>query len=128
MKQQSSYKTIHRTRFKTILVMFGVCASVEFFFLLLDEGAIARPMPLVPAMNAAVGDFLPSAGVVSSVPVVVASITSPSSVGMSPGVAGFITRDRVHGLRSLRMLDLVWPRLVCPLLVYLFESSPLTLV
>ena len=38
--------------------LFGVCASVKLFFLLLDEGALTRPMTFVSAMNAAVGYFL----------------------------------------------------------------------
>ena len=109
----------------------GVGASVEFFFLLLDEGAIARPMSLVPAMNAAVWDFLPSTGVVSTAAVGVASIAPPSSVVLRLGVTHFITRDRVHGLRGLCLLSLVWLCSVAvarPLLVHLFKPSPLALV
>jgi len=101
----------------------GVGASVEFFFLLLDEGAIARPMPLVPVVNAAVGDFLPSAGVVSVAAVGFASIAPPSFVVLRPGVARFIAGDRVHDLRGLRLLSLVRPRSVVvahPLRVHLF--------
>ena len=101
----------------------GVSASVEFFFLLLDEGAIAHPMSLVPAMNAAVWDFLPSAGVVPAATVGVASIAPPSSIVLRSGVACFIAGDRVHDLRGLRLLSLVRPRSVVvahPLRVHLF--------
>ena len=106
----------------------GVGASVEFFFLLLDEGAIAHPMLLVPDMDAAIRDFLPSASVVSAAAVGVASVAPLSSVVLRPGVARFVDGDRIHGLRGLRLLDLMWLRSVAvtrPLLVHFFESSPL---
>ena len=82
-------------------------------------------------MNAAVRDFLPSAGVISAAAVGVASVAPPSSVVLRPGVARFIAGDRIHILRGLRLLGLVRPRSVVvmrSLLVHLFESSPLTLV
>ena len=89
----------------------GVHASVKLFFLLLDEGAITHPMTLISAMNAAVGDFLPSAGVVSTSTVGVASVALLFSVVLSSGVIGFITGDSVHCLRSLH---LCW-RFLCPI-------------
>ena len=58
----------------------GVGTSVEFIFLFLDEGAFAHPMPLVLSMDAAVWNFLPSAGVVSAASVGPASVGPPSSV------------------------------------------------
>jgi hypothetical protein len=109
----------------------GIGASVEFFFLLLDEGAIARPILLVPAMDAAIRDFLPSASVVSAAAVGVASVAPLSSIVLRPGVARFVDGDRIHGLRGLRLLDLMWPRSVAitrPLLVHFFESLPLAFV
>ena len=111
--------------------LLGVCASVEFFFLLLDEGAIAHPMSLVPAMNAAVWDFLPSASVVPAATVGVASIAPPSSVVLRPGVAGFVAGDRVHGLRDLCLFSLVCLRSVAiaqSLLIHLFDSPELSFV
>ena len=113
------------------LRQLGVGTSVEFFFLLLEKGAVAGPMPLVPAVDAAVRDFLPSIGVISATAVGVASVAPPSSVVLTPGVARFVAGDRVHGLRGLRLLGLMWPRSVAvarPLLVHLFESSPFALV
>ena len=109
--------------------LFGVCGSVQFFFLLLDEGALTRPMTLVSAMNAAVGYFLPSAGVFPPTPV--ASFAPPSSVVLSPGVASFVTGDRVHGLWGLRLLGLMWLRSVAiarPVLIHLFDSPALSSV
>ena len=111
--------------------LFSVCGSVQLFFLLLDEGALTRPMTLVSAMNAAVGYFLSSAGVFPPTPVGVASVAPPSSVILRPGVAGFVTGDRVHGLWGLRLLSLMWLRSVAiarPLLIHLFDSSVLSLV
>ena len=108
----------------------GVGALVEFFFLLLDEGAIAHPMSLVPAMNAAVWDFLPSASVVPAATVGVASIAPPSSIVLRSGVACFIAGDRIHGHRILRLFGLMRPRpivVVHPLLYHLFESLPFAL-
>ena len=108
-------------------------ASVKFFFLFFDKGAIeiAHRMPLVLAMDAAIWSFLPSAGVVSAAAVGVASVAPPSSVVLRPGVAHFVTGDRVHGLRSLRLVGLVWFRPFAvprPLLVHPVKSSPLALV
>ena len=105
--------------------------SVKFIFLLFDEEALARPVPLVLAIDTAVWDFLLSSGVVSAAAVGVASVAPPSSVVLTPVVARFVAGDRVHGLRGLRLLGLMWPRSVAvarPLLVHLFESSPFALV
>ena len=113
------------------LQMLGVCGSVELFFLLLDEGALTRPMTLVSAMNAAVGYFLSSAGIFPPTPVGVASVAPPSSVILRPGVAGFITGDRVDGLRGLCLLSLMWLRSVAiarSLLIHLFDSPALSFV
>ena len=109
----------------------GVCPSVKLFFLLLDEGAVTRPVTLVSAMDAAVGYILPSAGVFSATAVGIASVAPPSSVALRPGVAGFVTGDCVHGLRSLRLFSLMRLRSVATaqsLLIHLFDSSALTLV
>ena len=77
-------------------------ASVGLFFLFLDDGAFVCAMPLVFAMYVAVWGFWPSVGVVSApAVVVVASVAHPSSVDLRPGVASFVTGDRVHGLRVL---------------------------
>ena len=92
--------------------LFGVCGPVQHFFLLLDEGALTRPMTLVSAMNAVVGYFLPSAGVFPPTPVGVASVAPPSSIVLRLGVAGFVAGDRVHGLRGLCLLGLIWLRSV----------------
>ena len=87
--------------------LLGVCASVELFFLLLDEGAITRPMTLIYAMNTAVGYFLPSVGIFPATAVGIASVTNPSSVVLRPGVTGFVTGDCVHGLWGLRLFSLM---------------------
>ena len=111
--------------------LFGVCASVKLFFLLLDEGAITRLMTLVSAMNAAVGYFLPLAGVFSVITVGIVSVAPPSSIVLRPGVVGFVTGDRVHGLPGLRLLSLMCLpsiAIVRSLLIHLFDSSMLTLV
>ena len=78
--------------------LLGVCSSVQLFFLLLDEGALTRPMAFVSAMNAAIRNFLLSAGVFSPTTIGVASVAPPSSVVLRPGVAGFVAGDRVYGL------------------------------
>ena len=109
----------------------GIGASVEFFFLLLDEGALTRPMTFVSAMNAAVRNFLLSAGVFPPTSIGIAPVAPPSSVVLRPGVARFVDGDRIHGLRGLRLLDLMWPRSVAitrPLLVHFFESLLLAFV
>ena len=67
--------------------LFGACASIELFFLFLNEGEITRPVILVSAMNTVVGYFLPSAGVFPPIPVGIVSVAPPSSV--------------VHGSRGL---------------------------
>ena len=92
--------------------LFGVCGSVQFFFLLLDEGALTRPMTLVSAMNAAVGYILFSVRVFPPTPIGVASVAPPSSVVLRPRVAGFVTGDSVHGLRGLRLFSVLWLRSV----------------
>ena len=109
--------------------LFGVCASVEFFFLLLDEGAVTRPVTLVSAMNAAVGHFLLSAGIFPPTPIGVTSVAPPSSVALRPGVTGFVTGDRVHDLWGLRLLGLMWLWSVAiarPLLIHLFDPPALS--
>ena len=111
--------------------LFGVCASVKLFFLLLDEGAVTRPMTLVSAMYTAIGYFLPSAGVFSPTAVGIASVAPPSSVVLRPGVVGFITGVRVHDLWGLRLFSLMWLPSVAiarSLLIHLFDSLTLTLV
>ena len=65
-------------------------ASVKFFFLFFDKGAIACPRPLVLAMDATIWSFLPLADVVSTAAVGVASVAPPSSVVVRPGVVRFI--------------------------------------
>ena len=92
--------------------LISVCGSVQLFFLLLDKGALTRLMTLVSAMNAAVGYFLPSAGVFPLTPVGVASVAPPSSVVLRPGATGFVTGDSVHGLRGLRLFSVLWLRSV----------------
>ena len=78
--------------------LLSVCGSIQLFFLLFDEGALTRPMTFVSAVNAAVGDFLFPAGVFFPTTTGIASIAPPSSVFLRPGVAGFVTGDRVYGL------------------------------
>jgi len=81
-----------------LIVMGGVIdglrrlsvASVKFFFLFFDKGAIDCPRPLVLAMDATIWSFLPSAEVVSTAAVGVASVAPPSSVVVRPGVVRFI--------------------------------------
>ena len=105
--------------------LFGVCASVKLFFLLLDEGAVTRPMTLVSAMYTAIGYFLPSAGVFPPTPVGIVSVAPPFSVVLRPGVAGFVTGDRVHGLWGLCLLGLIWlwsVTIARPFLIQLFDS------
>ena len=109
--------------------LLGVCSSVQLFFLLLDEGALTRPMTFVSAMNAAVRDFLLSAGVFPPTSIRIVSVAPPSSVVLRPGVAGFVTGDRVHGFWGLRLLGLIWLRSVAiarPLLIHLFDSLALS--
>jgi hypothetical protein len=105
--------------------------SVKFIFLLFDKEALARPVPLVLAIDTAVWDFLLSSGVVSAAAVGVASVAPPSSIVLRMGVARFVARDCVHCLRGLRLIGLVRPRsftVLRSLLVHLFKSSPLALV
>ena len=78
--------------------LLGVCGSLQLFFFLLDEGALISPMTFVSAMNAAVGYFLFSAGGFPPTPIGDAAVAPPSSVVLRPGVAGFVTGDRVHDL------------------------------
>ena len=92
--------------------LFDVCGSIQFFFLLLNEGALTRPMTFVSAMNAVVRHFLLSAGIFLPAPIGVTSVTPPSSVVLRPGVAVFVTQDRVHGLWCLRLLGLMMIRSV----------------
>jgi len=110
--------------------LFGVCGSVQFFFLLFDEGALTRPMTFVSAMNAAVGYFLLSAGVFPPAPIGVASVAPPSIV-LRPGVAGFVTGDRVHSLRCFCLLGLMLVRSVAitpPVCIRFFDSPTLPFV
>ena len=111
--------------------LLGVCGSIQLFFLLFDEGALTRPMTFVSAMYAAVGNFLLSAGVFPLTPIGIVSIAPPSSVVLRPGVAVFVTQDRVYGLWGLRLLGPIWLRSVAiarPLLIHLFDSLVLSLV
>ena len=80
--------------------LLGSCGSLQLFFFLLDEGALISPMTFVSAMNAAVWYFLFSVGVFPPTPIGVASVAPPSSIVLRPGVAGFVTGDRVHALSS----------------------------
>ena len=64
-------------------------------------------MTFVSAVNAIVRNFLLSARVLPPATIGVASFAPPSSVVVRPGVAGFITGDRVHGLRCFRLLGLM---------------------
>ena len=73
--------------------LLGVCGSLQLFFFLLDEGALTRPMTFVSAVNAKLRNFLLSARVLP-----------PATIG----VVGFVTGDRVHGLRGLHLFSLVW--------------------
>ena len=110
--------------------LLGVYDSIQLFFLLLDEGALTRPMTFVSTVNAAVGYFLPSAGVFSPTLIGVASVAPPSVV-LRPGVTGFVAGDRVHSLRGLRLFSLVWIRSVAiaqSLLIHLFDSPALSFV
>ena len=109
----------------------GASALIKLLFLLFNEGAVARPMTLVSAMDAAVWYFLPSAGVFSSTAVGIASVAPPSSIIVRPGVARFITGDCVYDLWGLRLVDLVRPQpflVPHPMLIDLFKTSPLALV
>ena len=111
--------------------LLSVCGSLQLFFFILDEGAFFGPMTFVSAMNAEIGYFLFLAGVFPPTPIGVASVAPPSSVVLRPGVAGFITGDRVHRLWGLRLLSLLWLRSVAiarPLLIHLFDSSALSVV
>ena len=86
-------------------------------------------MAFVSAMNAAVRDFLLSAGVFPPTSNRIVLVAPPSSVVLRPGVAGFITGDHVHGLWGLRSLILIWLRSVAiarPLLIHLFDSPALS--
>ena len=86
-------------------------------------------MAFVSAVNAAVGGFLFSTGVFPSTLIGVASVTPPSSVVLRPGVASFITGDRVHGLWGLRLLGmlLIWSVAIArPLRIHLFDSPALS--
>ena len=105
------------SRLVGVSVIYGLrwlsaCASIKLFFFLFDEGAVTRPMAFDSAMNAIVWYFLSLAGVFSAATVGIALVAPPSSVALRPGVAGFVTGDRVHGLRGLRLLSLVWLRSV----------------
>ena len=109
--------------------MFVARSNSSFF--LLDEGALIRPMTFVSAMNAAVGYFLFSVRVFPPTPIGVASVAPPSSVVLRPGVAGFVTGDRVHGLRGLRLFSLMWLQSVAiarSLLIHIFNSPALSFV
>ena len=109
--------------------LLGVCGSLQLFFFLLDEGALTRPMTFVSAMNAAVRDFLLSAGVFPPTSNRIVPVAPPSSVILRPGVAGFDAGDRVHGFWGLRLLSLIWLRSVAisrPLLIHLFDSPALS--
>ena len=75
-----------------------VCGSLQLFFFLLDEGALISPVAFVSVVNGAVGDFLFPAGVLFPTTIGIASIAPPSSVVLRPGVACFVTGDRVYGL------------------------------
>ena len=111
--------------------LLGVYGSLQLFFFLLDEGALTRPMTFVSAMNAVVRDFLLSAGVFPPTSIRIVSVARPSSVVLRPGVAGFVTGDRVHGLWGLRLLGLMWLRSVAiarPVLIHLFDSPALSSV
>ena len=111
--------------------LFGVCGSTQFFFLLLNEGALTRPMTFVSAMNAVVRHFLLSAGIFPLTPIGVTSVAPPSSVALRPGVAGFVTGDRVHGLWGLCLLGLIWlwsVTIARPFLIHLFDSPVLSSV
>ena len=79
--------------------LLSVCGSIQlFFFFLLDEGALTRPMTFVSTVNTTVRNFLLSAGVLPPATIGVASFAPPSSVVLRPGVACFVTGDRVYGL------------------------------
>ena len=109
--------------------LFAICGSLQLFFFLLDEGALISPVAFVFVVNAAVGDFLFPAGVLFPTTIGIASIAPPSSVVLRPGVAGFVTGDRVHGLWGLRLLGLIWLRSVAiarPLLIHLFDPPALS--
>ena len=109
----------------------GASALIKLLFLLFNEGAVARPMTLVSAMDAAVWYFLPSDRVFSAATVGVASVAPPSSVVLRPGVAGFVIGDRVHGLWVLCLFSLMWLRSIAiarSLHIHLFDSPTLTLV
>ena len=111
--------------------LFGARASIELFFLFRNEGEITRPVILVSAMNTVVGYFLPSAGVFPPTPVGIVSVAPPFSVVLRPGVAGFITGDRVHGLWCFRLLGLMLVRTVAitsPVRIHFFDSSTLSFV
>ena len=111
--------------------LLGVCGSLQLFFFLLDEGPLTRPMTFVSTVNATVRNFLLSAGVFPSTTIGVASVAPPSSVVLRPGVAGFVTGDHVHGLRSLCLFGLMWLRPVTiarSLLIHLFDSPALSFV
>ena len=111
--------------------LLGVCGSLQLFFFVLDEGAFIGPMTFVSAMNAAIGYFLFSAKVFPPTPIGVASVAPPSSVVLRPGVAGFVTGDRVHGLRCFCLLGLMLVRTVAitsPVRIHFFDSSTLSFV
>ena len=111
--------------------LLGVCGSVQLFFLLLDEGALTRPMTFVSTGNAAVGHFMLSAGIFPSSPIGVTSVAPPSFVVLRPGVAGFVTGDRVHGLWGLCLLGLMLVRTVAitsHVRIHFFNSSMLPFV
>ena len=76
--------------------VFAARSNSSFF--LLDEGALISPVAFVFVVNAAVGDFLFPAGVFFPTTTGIASIAPPSSVVLRPGVACFVTGDRVYGL------------------------------
>ena len=111
--------------------LLSVCGSIQLFFLLFDEGALTRPMTFVSAMNAAVRDFLLSAGVFPPTSIRIVSVAPPSSVVLRPGVAGFVTGDRVDGLRCFCLLGLMLVRTVVitsHVRIHFFNSSMLPFV
>ena len=110
--------------------LLGVCGSLQLFFFLLDEGALIGLMTFVSAMNAAIGYFLFLAGVFPPAPIGVASVAPPSIV-LRPGVAGFVTGDRVHSLRCFCLLGLMLVRSVAitpPVCIRFFDSPTLPFV
>ena len=111
--------------------LLGVCGSLQLFFFLLDEGALTLPMTFVSAMNAAVRNFLLSAGVFPPTSIRIVPVAPPSFVVLRPGVAGFVTGDRVHSLRCFCLLGLMLVRSVAitpPVCIRFFDSPTLPFV